>query len=100
MNALPTSTGVVAISEVGAKTQLPALLLASHFRKPLPTALRIFVASVLNHAAAALSCSPGLRGAVQRQHAVGATRNGLLLGDRHRDAGDLDVDGAEMVAAG
>jgi putative Ca2+/H+ antiporter (TMEM165/GDT1 family) len=57
MYALLTSTGVVAISEVGDKTQLLALLLASHFRKPLPTVLRIFVASVLNHTAAALSCS-------------------------------------------
>ena len=57
MYALLTSTGVVAISEVGDKTQLLALLLASDFRKPLPTVLRIFVATVLNHTAAALSCS-------------------------------------------
>ena len=46
MYALLTSTGAVAISEVGDKTQLLALLLASHFHKPLPTVLRIFVASV------------------------------------------------------
>jgi len=57
MYALLTSTGVVAISEIGDKTQRLALLLASHFRKPLPTVLRIFVATVLNHTAAALSCS-------------------------------------------
>jgi putative Ca2+/H+ antiporter (TMEM165/GDT1 family) len=57
MYALLTSTGVVAISEVGDKTQLLTLLLASDFRKPLPTVLRIFVATVLNHTAAALSCS-------------------------------------------
>ena len=57
MYALLTSTGVVAISEVGDETQLLALLLASHFRKPLPTVLRIFVATVLNHTAATLSCS-------------------------------------------
>ena len=54
MYALLTSTGAVAISEVGDKTQLLALLLASHFREPLPTALRIFVATGLNHTAAAL----------------------------------------------
>ena len=57
MYALLTSAGVVAISEVGDKTQLLALLLASDFRKPLPTVLRIFMATVLNHTAAALSCS-------------------------------------------
>jgi Ca2+/H+ antiporter, TMEM165/GDT1 family len=34
MYALLTSTGVVAISEVGDKTQLLALLLASHFGPP------------------------------------------------------------------
>jgi len=56
MYALLTSTGVVATSEVGDKTQLLALLLASHFRKPLPTAVRIFVATALNPTAA-LSCS-------------------------------------------
>jgi hypothetical protein len=90
----------VAILEVGDKTQLLALLLAPHFREPLPTALRIFVATGLNHTAAALLLDTRLRRAVQRQHAVGATRNGLFFGDRHRDAGDLDVDRAEMVAAG
>ena len=55
MYALFTSTGVVVISEVGDKTQLSALLLASHFRKPLPIALGILVATVLNYTAAALA---------------------------------------------
>src|SRR5690349_23217316 len=55
MYALLTSTGVVAISEVGDKTQLLALLLASHFRQPLPIVLGILVATVLNHTAAALT---------------------------------------------
>ena len=47
----------MAILEVGDKTQLLAFLLAPHFREPPPTALRIFVATGLNHTAAALSCS-------------------------------------------
>lgn len=55
MYALLTSTGVVAISELGDKTQLLALLLASHFRKPLPIVLGIFVATALNHTAAAFA---------------------------------------------
>jgi putative Ca2+/H+ antiporter (TMEM165/GDT1 family) len=54
MYPLLTSTGVVAISEIGDKTQLLALLLACRFRKPVPIILGIFVATVLNHAAAAL----------------------------------------------
>jgi Ca2+/H+ antiporter, TMEM165/GDT1 family len=55
MYALLTSTGVVAISEMGDKTQLLALLLGSHFRRPAPIVLGILVATVLNHTAAALA---------------------------------------------
>ena len=47
------STGVVALSEIGDKTQLLALLLAARFRKPLPIILGIFVATVANHTGAA-----------------------------------------------
>jgi Ca2+/H+ antiporter, TMEM165/GDT1 family len=46
------STGVVAIAEIGDKTQLLALILAARFRRPLPIILGIFVATVLNHFAA------------------------------------------------
>jgi putative Ca2+/H+ antiporter (TMEM165/GDT1 family) len=55
MYALLTSTGVVAISEIGDKTQLLAFLLAARFRKPVPIILGIFVATVMNHTAAALA---------------------------------------------
>jgi putative Ca2+/H+ antiporter (TMEM165/GDT1 family) len=47
------STGAVALAEIGDKTQLLALLLASRYRKPLPIALGILVATLLNHALAA-----------------------------------------------
>ena len=47
------STFVVAIAEIGDKTQLLALLLAARFRKPWPIIAGIFVATVLNHALAA-----------------------------------------------
>lgn len=57
MEALFVSTGVVAISEIGDKTQLLALLLATRFRRPVPIILGIFVATVLNHAVAALAGS-------------------------------------------
>jgi putative Ca2+/H+ antiporter (TMEM165/GDT1 family) len=50
--AFLVSTGVVALSEVGDKTQLLALLLAARFRKPLPIILGILVATLANHAGA------------------------------------------------
>lgn len=43
------STGVVALAEIGDKTQLLALVLAAKYRKPVPIILGIFVATVLNH---------------------------------------------------
>ena len=46
------STGVVALAEIGDKTQLLALLLAARFRAPWPIALGILVATVANHALA------------------------------------------------
>ena len=46
------SAGVVALGEMGDKTQLLALLLAARFRRPLPIIAGIFVATLLNHAAA------------------------------------------------
>ena len=48
------STGVVALAEMGDKTQLLALFLAARFRRPWPIILGIFVATVANHGVAAL----------------------------------------------
>jgi putative Ca2+/H+ antiporter (TMEM165/GDT1 family) len=53
LEAFAVSVGVVALGEIGDKTQLLALLLAARFRKPLPIVAGIFVATVANHAAAA-----------------------------------------------
>jgi putative Ca2+/H+ antiporter (TMEM165/GDT1 family) len=52
IEALLVSTGVVALAEIGDKTQLLALVLAARFRKPLPIVLAIFVATLANHALA------------------------------------------------
>src|SRR5215472_15610835 len=98
MYALLTSTGVVASSEVGDKTRVLALLLASQTSADRAPHFRGDRAEP--HRGGVILLDPRLRRSVQRQHAVGATRNGLFFGDRHRDAGDLDVDRAEMVAAG
>ncbi len=53
MNSFLVSTGVVSIAEIGDKTQLLALLLASKFRKPIPIILGILIATLANHAGAA-----------------------------------------------
>ena len=52
MEAFFISTAIVALAEMGDKTQLLALLLAARFRKPWPIVAGIFVATVLNHAIA------------------------------------------------
>ncbi len=52
MEAFLVSTGVVALAEIGDKTQLLALVLAAKFRKPVPIILGILVATVVNHAVA------------------------------------------------
>lgn len=52
MEAFLVSTGIVALAEIGDKTQLLAFVLAARFLKPFPIALGILVATLANHAAA------------------------------------------------
>jgi putative Ca2+/H+ antiporter (TMEM165/GDT1 family) len=52
MEAFLVSTGVVALAEIGDKTQLLALVLAARFRKPVPIILGILAATLVNHALA------------------------------------------------
>ena len=49
MESLLVSTGVVALAEIGDKTQLLAFILAARFKKPLPIILGILVATLFNH---------------------------------------------------
>ncbi|HEX5785724.1 MAG TPA: TMEM165/GDT1 family protein, partial [Burkholderiaceae bacterium] len=49
MESLFVSTGVVALAEIGDKTQLLAFLLAARFKKPLPIILGILAATIVNH---------------------------------------------------
>jgi putative Ca2+/H+ antiporter (TMEM165/GDT1 family) len=53
LEPLLVSTGLVAIAEIGDKTQILALLLAARFRKPAPIILGILTATVANHLLAA-----------------------------------------------
>src|SRR3546814_19873598 len=54
MEAFFTSTARVALAEMGDKTQLLAMLLATRFRKPAPIILGILAATLANHFLAAL----------------------------------------------
>ncbi len=54
MEAFLVSAGVVALAEIGDKTQLLSLVLAARYRAPWAISAGIFVATLLNHALAAL----------------------------------------------
>ncbi|RXF07706.1 TMEM165/GDT1 family protein, partial [Enterococcus faecalis] len=53
MDAFLVSTAIVALAEIGDKTQLLAFILAAKFRRPWPIVLGILVATLANHAFAA-----------------------------------------------
>jgi Ca2+/H+ antiporter, TMEM165/GDT1 family len=55
MHAAIVSAVLVAFSEIGDKTQILALVLASRFRRPIPIILGMVTATVLNHAMAGLA---------------------------------------------
>ncbi|MFT3905906.1 MAG: TMEM165/GDT1 family protein [Steroidobacteraceae bacterium] len=73
MEAFLVSAGVVALAEIGDKTQLLALVLAARYRKPLPIILGILAATLVNHA---------LAGAVGAwlAHAIGPVAMRWILG--------------------
>lgn len=94
MDAVLTSTLVVALAEIGDKTMLLAILLASRFRKPVPITLGILFATLANHGVASLigqSVAGLLDGAVFR-YAVAASFVAMaawtLVPDRLDDDGD------------
>lgn len=49
MEAFLISTGIVALAEVGDKTQILAFILAAKYKKPLPIVLGILAATLANH---------------------------------------------------
>ncbi len=49
MEAFLVSTGIVALAEIGDKTQLLAFILAAKFRKPAPIIIGILIATLANH---------------------------------------------------
>jgi putative Ca2+/H+ antiporter (TMEM165/GDT1 family) len=55
METYLVSVALVALAEMGDRTQLLAVMLASRFRKPVPILAGVFVATIANHALAALA---------------------------------------------
>lgn len=53
MSVLAISITTVALAEIGDRTQLLSLILASRYRKPIPIIAAIFAATIANHALAA-----------------------------------------------
>jgi Ca2+/H+ antiporter, TMEM165/GDT1 family len=75
MEAFFVSAAVVAVAEIGDKTQLLALMLAARYRKPIPIILGMLLATLANHALAASvgSAVAGWIGADTMRWILGAT---------------------------
>ena len=100
MEPLLISTGAVAVSEIGDKTQLLALLLASRFRRPLPIIAGILVATIVNHSLAGL-LGQWLGGAIAPEvlrWGLGALFLGMAAWALVPDK--LDSEGGARLAAG
>jgi putative Ca2+/H+ antiporter (TMEM165/GDT1 family) len=109
MEALLVSTLVVAVSEIGDKTQLLSLLLATRFRRPWPIIAGILVATLVNHTIAGL-VGAWVRGVVPPQYlrwliaasffavALWALRPDKLIGDEAQVRGRFGVFTITVVA--
>ncbi|MBL8643849.1 MAG: TMEM165/GDT1 family protein [Rhodospirillaceae bacterium] len=99
MQAFLVSAGLVAVSEVGDKTQLLSLLLAARFKRPIPIILGIVAATVLNHALAAAlgGWAAGLMGPDVLRWTLGALFIGMGLWALKPDTLDADEKLASAV---
>jgi putative Ca2+/H+ antiporter (TMEM165/GDT1 family) len=109
IEAFLVSTGIVALAEIGDKTQLLAIVLAARFRKPAPIIAGILIATLLNHAlAGALGAwVASLVGPMAMRWALGVSfilmAIWMLIPDKYEDAeqsktSKLGVFGATLIA--
>ncbi|MEI6419423.1 MAG: TMEM165/GDT1 family protein [Sphingomonadales bacterium] len=92
LSIIATATSLVALAEMGDKTQLLAIVLVARFKRPLPIIAGVLAATLVNHALAAwagaalagLLAGPGFQTAV----ALGFIATGLwaLVPDKADDA--------------
>ena len=82
LESLLVPTAIVALAEIGDKTQLLALILAARFRKPWPIIAGIVAATLANHAAAGAVGEPACVGADPGGVAVAGVDHGAPGGAR------------------
>ena len=99
MDALLTSTILVALAEIGDKTMLLAIVLATRFRRPLPIIAGIFVATLLNHALAAWAGSLAADFFAGRTFALIVAASFIAMGLWTLVPDKLDADEAPAVTA-
>ena len=95
MESLLVSALVVAIAEIGDKTQLLAIILATRFKRPVPIILGILVATLANHALAALAGSlvSGLFDGAWFKGAIAVSFVAMAAGALIPDKADDDMPG-------
>ncbi len=100
MQAFLVSTGIVALAEIGDKTQLLAFILAAKFRKPVPITLGILVATLANHgfAGALGSWITSLMGPEVLRWVLGVSFLGMAIWTLIPDK--LDEDDAKLARYG
>jgi putative Ca2+/H+ antiporter (TMEM165/GDT1 family) len=98
LEAFLISTGLVALAEIGDKTQLLAFILAARYRRPWPIVLGILVATLFNHALAAALGALLMRwvGPQAMRWALGASFIAMALWTLVPDK--LDADDAPLVS--
>ena len=102
LEAFAVSAGAVAVSEIGDKTQLLALVLAARFRRPWPIVAGILVATLANHAAAAAlgAWLQGLLGPATMRWLLGGSFIAVALWMLIPDKVDEDDAGARVRGLG
>jgi Ca2+/H+ antiporter, TMEM165/GDT1 family len=71
LEAFLVSTGIVALAEIGDKTQLLALILVARYRRATPIVVGILVATLANHGLAA-ALRPRLRPFLETRRCAGS----------------------------
>ena len=94
--AFAVSTGVVALGEVGDKTQLLALLLAARWRAPWAMSAGILVATLANHLGAA-ALGSWLLAVIDPKTGKPAITQIFLREETYSDGGYRDI-GPDLVA--
>jgi putative Ca2+/H+ antiporter (TMEM165/GDT1 family) len=104
VHAFLVSTGLVALAEIGDKTQLLALLLAARFQRPWPIVFGFLIATIANHAGAGAAGAllGNLLAGEWLRWAIGATFLAMavwtLVPDKYEEGAGAPARGGAFVA--